>query len=133
MEFFKLSRPKRLFVLLLIAYLGGCAWVKPYVDRRREAGISDPDKLYIGLSKPDKPAICYNKWASDYAEVKKLADEECVKQKTGSHAEPVEQKIMSCKLFTPNHFIFKCVGTPPSEPANTEDFNYEENTYEFIN
>ncbi len=130
-----MSRPKRLNIMLLLLALGGCSLFQPYIDRRREAGVSDPSKLYIGLSKPEAPAVCYNNWVSDYAEVKKLADNECVKQKTGSHAEPVEQKILSCKLFTPNHFVFKCVGTPPQdkEEINQDEEDNEENCNGSVN
>lgn len=122
--------------MLLLLMLAGCSQFQPYIDRRREAGISDPSKLYIGLSKPNAPAVCYNSWVSSYTKVKKLADEECIKQKTGAHAEPVEQKIMSCKLFTPNHFVFKCVGIPPQDKEdNNQDEEYvnEENHDGFVN
>ena len=107
MEFFKLSRPKRLNIILLLLALGGCSLFQPYIDRRREAGVSDPSKLYLGLSKPEAPAVCYNNWVSDYAEVKKLADNECV----------------------------KCVGTPPQdkEEINQDEEDNEENCNGSVN
>ena len=39
---------------------------------------------------------------------KKLADEECVKHKTGTHAVPVRQTQFTCRLFLPTHIYFKC-------------------------
>ncbi len=96
-------------ILLLILLVAGCSQFRPYVDRRREAGVQDISQLYVGASKPDKPAICYNLLTASYDEVKALADNECKKQETGTRAEPVKQTVFTCKIFTPNHFYFKCV------------------------
>ena len=109
MEFFKLSRTKCCKILLLISLLAGCSQFQPYVDRRREAGAKDEASLYVGKSKPEQPAICYNAWYNEYAEVKALADDECKKHKTGNIAVPVKQTIFTCKILTPNHIYFKCV------------------------
>lgn len=89
--------------------LSSCSLLDPFVDRRRNAGERDMTKLYVGASKPDAPAICYNILTTDYEEVKKMADEECIKHKTGTHAVPVKQTQFTCRLFLPTHIYFKCV------------------------
>lgn len=104
-----MSRLKFANLLLLICLLGACSLFQPFVDRRREAGAPTPERLYVGKSTPENPAVCYNKLWTDYEEVKKLADDECVKQKTGTHAEPIEQTTFTCRLLIPNHLYFKCV------------------------
>lgn len=109
MEFWKLSRLKLWNLWFLVLLVSGCSLYQPFVDRRREAGAKTPEKLYVGRSKPDKPAICYNSLFTPYEEVKKMADEECVKQGTGTRAEPVSQSIFTCRILTPNHLYFKCV------------------------
>jgi len=108
MEFSKLSRGKLLNLLMLGCLLGGCSLFEPFVDRRRNAGAPNPSELYVGRSTPEKPAVCYNILTTDYAAVKKLADEECVKHKTGTHAVPVRQTQFTCRLFLPTHIYFKC-------------------------
>ncbi len=110
MEFFKLSRRNLLHILAVCFILNACSITEPFVDRRREAGMSSPENLYIGESKPNKPAICYNYWGTSYSEVKKLADEECRKHKTGTYAIPVKQTVFTCRLLIPNHFYFECAG-----------------------
>lgn len=108
MEFFNLSRQKIINMLLLTVFLSSCSQFDAFVDRRREAGAKNPESMYVGASKPDAPAICYNSIYTKYERVKKLADEECVRQKTGTHAEPVRQTLFTCRLFVPNHYYFKC-------------------------
>ncbi len=104
-----MSRLKFISLLFLVFFIGGCSLFKPFVDRRREAGAKTPETLYVGESTPENPAICYNKWFASYAEVKKLADEECVKNGTGTRAEPVRQTYFTCRVFLPTHLYFKCV------------------------
>ena len=41
--------------------------------------------------------------------IKKLADEECRKHKTGTHAEPTDMTSFTCRLLIPNHIYFRCV------------------------
>lgn len=94
--------------MILILTLNACSWVDPFVDRRREAGAKDPSGYYVGESKPAEPAICYNNFHTPYKDVKKMADEECQKQKTGNFATPVKQTSFTCRLLTPNHYYFKC-------------------------
>lgn len=109
MEFLKLSRVKFAFILTVTATLSACSFLNPFVDRRRNAGVSDIKLLYVGESKIDAPAICYNSWTTNYDEVKKLADEECIKHETGRYAEPVKMSSFTCKLLIPNHVYFRCV------------------------
>lgn len=82
---------------------------QPFVDRRREAGAPSPDKLYVGLSTPENPAICYNALYTPFKEVQALANKECVRQNTGTRAEPLRQSVFTCRVLIPNHYVFKCV------------------------
>lgn len=109
MEFLKLSRVKFVFIIALTASLCACSLLDPFVDRRRNAGERDMSKLYVGKSKPEAPAICYNSFTTSIKEVQKLADEECRKQETGVYAVPVKMSSFSCKLLVPNHVYFKCI------------------------
>lgn len=108
-EFWELSRLKIVNLFFLMMWLSGCAVYKPFVDRRREAGAKTPETLYVGASTPESPAICYNSLTTPYEEVKKMADEECRRQGTGTMAEPVNQTVFTCRIFVPNHLFFKCV------------------------
>ena len=109
MEILKLSS-RKLFYISTAILLSGCSLVEPFVDRRREAGAPTPESLYVGKSKPEAPAICYNRLYTPYKTVKKMADEECQKQETGLYATPVKQSIFTCRILTPNHIYFKCEG-----------------------
>lgn len=110
MEFSKLSRTKTLLLITAISTtLSACSLFGPFVDRRREAGVSDISKLYVGESTPVNPAICYNSIVSSYEDVKKMADEECQKHGTGTHAEFVDKSVFTCRVLIPNHLYFKCV------------------------
>lgn len=93
---------------MLACLVSSCSLFQPFVDRRRNAGEKDMSKLYVGRSKTDEPAICYNILTTSYAEVKKLADEECIKHKTGTYAVPVKQTQFTCRLLLPTHIYFKC-------------------------
>lgn len=109
MEFLKLSRVKILNIIFLSAMITGCGILDPYIDRRRNPGTSNIAKLYSGQSKLDKPAICYNPLLTKEDELQKLADEECIKNSTGTHAEFVEKDGFSCKVFLPATAYYKCV------------------------
>ncbi len=91
----------------LILTLSACSFWQPYVDRRRNAG-NPPDRLYVGRSTPYNPSICYNGWVSDVNEVQKLADEECLKYKTGDKAVLLQTSSFDCKIFVPSRANFKC-------------------------
>lgn len=103
-----MASTKIINIAVLVSLLCGCAQLKPFVDRRREAGGFADGALYVGESTPEKPAVCYNILFTSYNEVKNLADEECKKQKTGNTAVPVKQTVFTCRLFVPNHYYFKC-------------------------
>lgn len=104
-----MSRVKMLNILLCCMFINACSLLDPFVDRRREAGVKDISKLYVGESKPDRPAICYNTLTTNIEEVQRLADEECIKQKTGTRAVMEKETVLSCRLLLPNHMYFKCV------------------------
>ena len=103
-----MSRIKLSGCVLMLVILTACSWVEPFVDRRRNAG-APMESLYVGASTPENPAICYNGWVSEYDEIKKMADEECRKHKTGDYAEPVGQEFFTCRIMTPAIYRFKCV------------------------
>lgn len=94
--------------VMLVCLLGACTQFSPFVDRRREAGGLADGALYVGKSTPEKPAVCYNKLYTSYDEVKKLADEECVRNRTGNYATPVKETVFTCRLLIPNHYYFEC-------------------------
>lgn len=93
------------FLLLLTA---ACSLTNPYIDRRRNAG-EPKERLYEGLSTPTAPVICYNKLQTEFAELQKMADAECVKHGTGNRAEFEEERYFVCRLLTPGYVKFKCV------------------------
>lgn len=91
-----------------VSLLNACVQLGPFVDRRREAGGLADGALYVGKSTPQQPAVCYNKLYTSFEAVKKLADEECIKNKTGSYATPVKETVFTCRLLIPNHYYFEC-------------------------
>ncbi len=103
-----MSRLKFVFLLFLVSVVSACSLLDPFVDRRREAGASSKETLYVGQSKPLEPAICYNSLWTPYKDVKKMADEECEQHVAGTHAEPVRQSLFTCRVLIPNHYYFKC-------------------------
>ncbi|MBR2136873.1 MAG: hypothetical protein IJ852_02790 [Alphaproteobacteria bacterium] len=109
MEFLKLSSLKIKIVCLFLLFLGGCSLVNPYIDRRRNAGAQDVRLLYSGPSRPEAPVVCYNALISNDDVLQKLADEECVKQQTGSRAELIAKKHFEGKLLLPSRAYYKCV------------------------
>lgn len=92
------------FLLLIV----GCSQIEPFVDRRRNAG-ADFEHLYIGRSRPASPAICYNGLWTSEEKLQEMADAECQKHGTGTHAEFVEKTILSCKLLLPSHAYYQCI------------------------
>lgn len=109
MEFSDLARVNILFIVALSFLVNACSMTKPFVDRRRDAAATGEEPLYVGRSTPEKPAICYNALSVPFSEVKKLATEECRRQKTGSYAVADHQTVFTCRLLVPNHFYFNCV------------------------
>ena len=104
-----MARVKFINIIVFIAILCGCtSQLGPFIDRRREAGGFNNGALYIGASTPENPAICYNKLYTSFDKIQKLADEECIKNKTGNLATPWKETLLTCRLLTPNHYYFKC-------------------------
>ena len=99
---------KKIVLFLLLVLVTACSQVEPYVDSRREAGQTGP-RLYVGSSKKNAPVVCYNGLWTDFEQVQKLADEECVKRGTGTKAVFERKEIFSCKILTPQKSFFKCV------------------------
>ena len=83
--------------------------MSPFIDRRREAGAKDEASLYVGMSTPTHPVICYNSLTTTVKELQQMADDECVKHNTGSKAVAQSQTKFSCRLLTPNRLFFKCI------------------------
>lgn len=104
-----MSRVKFLYFLLLSGTVCGCTILDPYIDRRRNPGTGDVSKLYSGFSKADEPAVCYNPLLSEDNELQALADAECVKNNTGTHAVFKKTSSFSCKIFLPSVNFYKCV------------------------
>ena len=109
MEILKLSSQKITVGCLFLLFLSGCSLFNPYVDRRRNPGVSDLRVLYSGPSKPDEPVICYNGWVTDDEELQTMADAECVAQGTGTKAEFVKKTYFDGKLLLPNHAHYQCI------------------------
>lgn len=93
-----------LFFLCVI--VAGCAQLKPFEDRRREPGTQ---QVYVGASRPQTPAICYNPLWNDKDDTKAIADELCRQNKAKTHAEFVKVEYFSCRLFVPAKAFYKCV------------------------
>ena len=103
-----MSRVKFIFLVLICVYTASCSLFQPFVDRRRNAGVWDKEKLYVGESKEDAPAICYNGLITDFSKLQEMADEECQKNGKGSKAVFEKESKFSCRLFLPTHVYFKC-------------------------
>ncbi len=103
----KIAAAARLVVLTgcTAIFLAGCA-TTPYVDSRREAG----QKVPIGPSTAEMPAICYSNFGSGRVAAAKLADSECAK--TGRIAAFDHENAWSCTLRTPTRAFFRCVAKP---------------------
>ena len=89
--------------LALGLILSGCASA-PFVDGRREAGQIAP----VGLSTPDRVAICYSSRGTTPRAVLALAQTECAK--TNRNAVFDTQDEFRCALLAPTRAFFKCVG-----------------------
>ena len=76
----------------------------PFVDARREAG----QKTEVGVSTPDRVAICYSSRGAAPRDVLALAKAECAK--TNRTAVFDGQDEFRCVLLAPTRAFFKCVG-----------------------
>ena len=94
---------------MLMLFLCGCGLFQPFIDRRRNPGVSDINRLYSGPSKPDAPVICYNPLLTDDQTLLQMADEECQREETGDSAELIEKKYMEGKLLLPARAYYKCI------------------------
>ena len=89
--------------LVAILTLAGCG-TAPFVDGRREAGQTTP----VGVSTPDRVAVCYSSQSATPAQVIALAETECAK--TNRRAQFDGQDPLRCALLAPTRAFFKCVG-----------------------
>lgn len=83
-----------------------CAELTPFEDRRREPGT---DYIYVGASKPNAPAICYNPLLHNEENIKAQADEICQKNDSNTKAELVNTDYFTCRLLIPARAYYKCV------------------------
>ncbi|MBQ7303361.1 MAG: hypothetical protein IJW75_00380 [Alphaproteobacteria bacterium] len=104
-----MSSTKMLITIFILILTTSCSLIQPFVDRRRNAGVEDIKKLYVGRSTPSSPAICYNPLITNSQEIQALADAECKKHNTGTHAIKTHTTKFTCKMFLPSHDYFKCV------------------------
>lgn len=109
MEFFKLSRVKFGFAAALFLLLGAAVFCRLLLTASATPVCTTSANSMSDARTPENPAVCYNGWTTTYDEVKKLADEECRKHKTGTHAEPTDMTSFTCRLLIPNHIYFRCV------------------------
>ena len=98
-----------LITIFILTITSACSLLEPFVDRRRNAGVEDIKNLYVGRSTPEMPAICYNSLFTDDLQIQELADAECKKHNTGTHAVKTHTTKFTCKIFLPSHDYFKCI------------------------
>ena len=98
-----------LITIFILLFTTSCSQFEPFVDRKRNAGVVNIKHLYTGRSTPTNPAICYNGLFSNDEYIQSLADLECKKHNTGTHAVKTHTTKFSCKIFMPSHDYFKCV------------------------
>lgn len=103
-----MSRVKFIILSIMCVSVASCSLFQPFVDRRRNAGVWNKERLYVGESKENAPAICYNGLITDFAKLQEMADDECQKNGKGSHAVFDRETKFSCRLFLPSHVYFKC-------------------------
>lgn len=118
---------------MLMLFLCGCSLFNPYIDRRRNPGVSDIQYLYSGPSKPEAPVICHNPLLTDDDELQKMADEECVKNETGDRAVFIKKTYLSGKLLLPSHAHYVCVKGNQEVPTQAQMEEYIENADNVIN
>jgi hypothetical protein len=77
-----------------------------YVDSRREAGQTTP----VGMSNPNRVAICSSKSATAAPEVQKLAESECAK--TDRIPQFSAEERWGCTMTAPRRIFYSCVPKP---------------------
>lgn len=95
------------FLMILTVFAAGCA---PFVDARREAG----SPATVGLSTPERVAICYNGFSTNENELIRMAREECAK--TNSEPAYDGHSYWSCRVFIPHRVFYRCQPRPEEEP-----------------
>lgn len=126
MEFFKLSSLKIYIAGLLLIILSGCSIFQPFVDRKRNPGVSDVKRLYIGQARPYAPVICYNPLWTDEQEIQQMADDFCIAEETGDSARLVDKRYFDGKLILPVRAYFRCVKNGMDNVEETEEIDYTE-------
>ena len=101
-----MSTLKLSMLFFLCVIVAACAQLKPFEDRRREPGT---EYVYVGASKPNAPAVCYNPLWNDKSDAEKIANDKCKELDALSHAEFVDVDYFSCRLFVPARAYYKCV------------------------
>ena len=101
-----MSTLKLLISIFLFTLVSACAQFEAFEDRRREPGT---EYIWVGSSKPQAPAICYNPLFYSQEELKEKADEICRKNQADTHAELVDISYFSCRLLIPSKAYYKCV------------------------
>lgn len=102
-----MSTLKLLISIFLFILVSACTQFEAFEDRRREPGT---EYVWVGASKPEKPAICYNPLFYSKEKIKEKADEICRQNKANTHAELVDIDYFSCRLLIPSKAYYKCVG-----------------------
>lgn len=101
-----MSTLKLSILIFLCAVVSACSQFAPFEDRRREPGTAH---VWVGASKPESPAICYNPLFYRQEKILAQADELCKKENASSHAELVDIDYFTCRLFVPSKAYYKCV------------------------
>lgn len=103
--------------LALVVLLNACA---PYVDSRREAGLSSR----VGKSSKETIAICYSSIRANQSQLLHMAQHECEKNNQETTFDHVEK--WNCNWMTPHRVFYKCVNRPTDEfeEAEKNNLNY---------
>lgn len=96
----------RIICFALVISLNACA---PYVDSRREAGLSTT----VGRSNKETIAICYSSIRANQSQLLHIAQHECEKNNQETTFDHVEK--WNCNWMTPHRVFYKCVNKPNEE------------------
>lgn len=125
-----MSSLKIYIAALLLIILGGCSVFQPFVDRKRNPGVSDINRLYSGQSRPYAPVICYNPLWTSEEKIQQMADDVCITEETGDSARLVKKRYFDGKLILPVRAYFRCVKNGTDNAEATEEVDYTEETEE---
>lgn len=106
---------------MLMLFLSGCNLFQPFIDRRRNPGVSDINQLYSGPSTPENPVVCYNPLLTNDEELQQIADAECVAEETGDSAELIEKKYFEGRLLLPARAYYQCVTSEDNSEENKDE------------